>query len=123
MLLTIRAAQMHALNQVLQRNYILRVADLFTQRYPQRFANGTVDAAAFIEARLPVAMDYGINSELHIAMFLNFVLLHGDDFASKPEFDWVVAILSETEGTGNERMERVDSLMRVLSGGRRSNDG
>jgi hypothetical protein len=110
---------MHALNQDLRRNYILLVADLFTQRYPQRFANGADDAAAFIEARLPVAMSYGINSELHVAMFLNFVLLYGDDFASKPEFDWAVAILTETAGTGNERMERVDSLMRALTGSRK----
>ena len=110
---------MDALNQMLRRNYILQVASLFADRYPAKFPRGADDATAFVEARLPAAMRYGIDSELHIAMFLNFVLLHGDNFASNPEFDWAAVILKEAEGTGNERMERVDSLMRTLTAGRK----
>ena len=110
---------MDAFNQMLRRNYIAQVATLFAERYPAKFPAGADEAAAFVQARIPAALKYGIDSELHIGMFLNFVLLYGDDFASKPDFDWAVAILSETEGTGNERMDRLDSRMRALTAGRK----
>ncbi|HZS56460.1 MAG TPA: hypothetical protein VFA65_18790 [Bryobacteraceae bacterium] len=114
-MLTIRNEQMEVLNNALRREYVQRVAAIFARRYPQKFTGGTEQAASFVESNIPKALKYGIASELHVATFLNFLILHGEDFESRPECAWAVDILNSREGTGDDRVEWLETRLQTLN--------
>lgn len=114
-MLIIRNEQMKALNEVMQRNYVQHIARIFAERYPKKFTGGAEQAASFIELNIPKALEYGITSELHVATFLNFLILQGEDFESRPECVWAVDILNSREGTGDDRVEWLEARLQTLN--------
>ena len=112
-MLVIRNVQMEALNGVSKQNYVLQVANLFAGRYPEKFA-GADEAAAFIRSNLPKASKLDITSQLDVAKFLNFLILYGEDYESRPECAWAVEILRSPDSTGNDRVEWLDARMENL---------
>lgn len=113
-MLVIRNRQMKALSNALELKYVQRVAKLFAERYPNKFARGADEAAAFIQSNMPKALKFDITSELHVAKFLNFLILYGEDFESRAECAWAVDILKSSEGTGEDRVEWLDARMQNL---------
>ncbi len=112
--LTVRREQLSLLNRDVLRQYKLRVARLFESRYPGRFESPE-GAEEFVEASVKIAARYQVTSELHIAMLADFLLHHGTDFASDPRCEWAKAILEDTEGTGNDRVARLDSWRTLMA--------
>ena len=114
-MLVIRREQMDVLNERLMQNYVRRLAATLIRRRPEKFPAGERDAIAFVERNIPVALDYGITAEYHVALFMAFLIAHGEDFASRPKYQWAVDILRDPEGTGNDRMQRLNAWLRALS--------
>jgi hypothetical protein len=112
--LVIREAQMEALANAVQRSYVKGLANAFTEIYPNRFAGGADQAADFITSNIPKASKFGITSERHVAKFLSFLILHGEDFESRVECAWAVDILKSTEGTGDDRVEWLEARMKNM---------
>lgn len=116
--MTIRKAQMDVLNQSLLDTFVTRLAQIFLERQPEKFpAEGLAEAETFVRKRLPVARKYGVNSERAVAMLLYFLLLHGDDFESRPESSWAVETLTDpSDPDGDSRAERLISRMEAYAG-------
>jgi hypothetical protein len=117
-MLVIRKEQMNALNRSVLDTYVKRLANVFLERFPERFGpSGIAEAEKFVKKKLPLARKYDANSERAVAMFLYFVLVHGEDFESRPETAWAVEILQDpSDPDGESRVERLISRMEAYAG-------
>lgn len=114
-MLTIRREQMDALGRDMLQRYKQQLAPLLLERHPGRFAGPGLPAAqSFVDKNLPLADKYGIESALDVALFLDFVLIYGSDFATKPEHAWATAILEDPESDGNLKAARLDSMRTAM---------
>jgi hypothetical protein len=120
MTLVIRPEQMAALNERFHDKFVQKLAGLFATRYPDKFPAGETESIQFIRGNLPRARKYGIKSELSNSIFLDFLLLHGSDFETRPEYAWALALLTEPDGTGDERMAMLDSRLQIMNGIRKA---
>jgi hypothetical protein len=115
-MLVIRKEQMDAMNRVVLDGYIRQLAAIFLERHPEKFeSSGVVGAESFVRENLPFAQKYGANSERAIAMFLYFVLLHGNSFATNPNH-WAAKMLTDPEEPdGDARVERLIGWMEAYA--------
>lgn len=115
-MLVIRKEQMDAMNKGVLDRYILQLADIFLERHPEKFdPSGIVGAESFVRENLPIARKYGANSERAMAMFLYFVLLHGNGFTTDPNH-WAAEILTDpAEPDGDVRVERLIGWMEAYA--------
>jgi hypothetical protein len=116
-MLTIRRAQMEVLNRAILSGYIQRLASAFFERRPEKFgSSGLAGADSFVRNTLPLAAKYGVESERHVAMFLDFVLMYGAGFESRPDCAWALEILSDpSDPDGNTRVERLTARLEAYA--------
>jgi hypothetical protein len=116
-MLVIRTAQMEALNRSSMAAFTGRLAKIFLEKRPDRFADsGLAGADAFVRRNLPLAQKYGATSERSVAMLLYFVLVHGEEFESAPEDRWAVEVLRDpSDPDGNSRVERLIARMEAYA--------
>jgi hypothetical protein len=116
-MLVIRKEQMEVLSRAGLDTFASRLASVFLERHPEKFgASGMQGAREFVRKSLPLARKYDVHSDRSIAMCLYFLLLYGEDFASRPENAWAVEILTDqSDADGEARMQRLIGRMEAYA--------
>lgn len=117
---------MQAFSRLRQERYKGKLADLLFERHPDKFGEkGLAGAQEFVDANIGTAADYGVESELYVAVLMDFLLVNGPDFALDPALDWAVKILNDQELDGDTNVARLDSQWSAIQAleAERSKDG
>lgn len=94
-MLTVRLAQLHALEALANDAYERRLGRHAQQFFPERVASMTEpELHAYVRGAVAAARGHGLVSERDICKYLNLALSFGLDFDTDPALPWARAILT-----------------------------
>jgi hypothetical protein len=94
-MLTVRLAQLHALEALASDAYERRLGRHAQQFFPERVAFLTEpELHAYVRQAVAAARGHGLASERDICKYLNLALSLGPDFDTDPALPWARAILT-----------------------------
>jgi hypothetical protein len=110
----IRQAQMDAMSESFNDDYIKRIMPSLKEDYPEECAAlGDEDLRDLARYGMDRSESYRITTEVNVYCYIAMMLLFGRDFDTDPDYLWASDILNDCEFNGED--EKTDSLCNAAS--------
>jgi hypothetical protein len=107
-MLQIRAEQMRALGEAMQRDFEDRMAVYLRVNFQAQVAHLSGEQLlAIIREGILKADRYGITIEKDVARFIEYSVVYGPDFHTR--LGWVATVLGTGGINGTQKMDRIDN--------------
>ena len=78
----------------MRSRFVDGLAGRLAENWPEQYARLGAGGREFIESSVERAVAYGLQSEKHVARFVNLCFVWGRDFENRPEHAWARQILT-----------------------------
>jgi hypothetical protein len=119
-MLTIRKAQMDALNVRLVRDFENLVVSDLAGRFPDQYSQiGEPRLRRLVRAGIHKAESYGIDSQDDVARVIEVMFEYGEDFDQQPDLAWPSKCLHDESLRGDEKAGLLVARLRARKRGAR----
>ena len=106
-MLTIRDAQMRALEGEMQRRFEVRMEDYLRSAYADQLQSKTSEEVLhLIRQGITKSEQYGIVIENDVSRYITYMVTHGADFDRTEA--WAAEIFQDSRINGTQKMDRID---------------
>lgn len=111
-MLLIRKKQMEVLSKYMVKQFENRMIGHLQSQFPECTQNIPESSLRkMIQAGIEKASTYGVKRESDVQAFLEYIIIFGNNFDKKPEFDWAREILNDKSRNPGEKMYSLSRLM------------
>jgi hypothetical protein len=118
-MLTIRNAQMAALERIPYNSYIERMVSYISKEYPRQFQDmGQIGTSEFVMEAIRKGRRNHIETQGGIAVLIELLIAFGENFQNSPHKDWANELLAHPTLPAQIKMRILLERMTALSQGR-----